>query len=194
MGRSKRCDDGRFIQVIDAEGYRANVGIILSSARGKVFWARRIGQDAWQFPQGGIRIGEEPEEALFRELHEEVGLTSTDVRILGCTRTWLRYRLPRHLIRQEQIPLCIGQKQMWYMLRLTGDETLVRFDLTEHPEFDHWRWVDYWYPVNEVVFFKRQVYRRALRELAPLLFPDRRPHSRRRRRRRSAGSQAGAAQ
>lgn len=152
--------------MIDSDGFRPNVGIILSNDEGKLLWAKRIGQNAWQFPQGGIQEGESPEDALFRELAEEVGLTEEHVEILGSTERWLRYRLPRRFIRQGKKPLCIGQKQKWFILRLTADETKVRFDTTESPEFDGWRWVDYWYPIRDVVFFKRDVYRRALQELS----------------------------
>jgi len=132
-------------------------------------WARRIGQDAWQFPQGGINPGEDSESAMYRELYEETGLSPDDVEIIGCTRSWLRYRLPKRMIRRHSEPTCIGQKQIWYLLRLHGPEQAVRLDATKKPEFDHWRWVDYWYPVKGVVFFKRRVYQLALRELAPLL-------------------------
>lgn len=156
--------------MIDSDGYRPNVGIILSNAEGRVFWAKRVGQSSWQFPQGGIRESESLQEALFRELREETGLLPEHVEIMGCTRRWLRYRLPRHLIRRRSTPVCIGQKQRWFMLRMLGDDACVRLDLTDRPEFDNWRWVDYWRPVNEVVFFKRHVYRRALQELSPLLF------------------------
>lgn len=158
--------------MIDSEGYRANVGIILCNAEGRVFWAKRIGQDSWQFPQGGIRESESPEEALYRELREETGLEPEHVEIIGSTRKWLRYRLPKHLIRRRAHPLCIGQKQRWFLLRFVGDEAAVRLDSCPHPEFDGWCWVDYWRPAREVIFFKRQVYTRALEELAPLLFPE----------------------
>lgn len=148
------------------------MGIILSNAGGELLWARRIGQDAWQFPQGGIRPGETPEEAMYRELYEELGLEPDDVTIAGNTRGWLRYRLPKHLVRHRSRPLCIGQKQIWFALRLVGSETDVRLDASETPEFDHWRWVTYWYPLKHVVSFKRQVYQRALNELAPLILPQ----------------------
>ena len=158
--------------MIDSEGFRPNVGIILTNGEGHVFWARRVGQEAWQFPQGGIKFNETPEEALYRELAEEVGLDAADVEVIGSTGGWLRYHLPRHLVRRRHKPVCIGQKQLWFMLRLVASEARVRLDACEKPEFDHWRWVDYWRPMREVVFFKRHVYRRALRELAPLVFPD----------------------
>ena len=155
--------------MIDSDGYRPNVGIILSNGARQVFWARRIGQNAWQFPQGGIRSEETPVEAMYRELAEEVGLGPEDVEGIGSTRGWLRYRLPKRLIRRNSKPVCIGQKQVWFLLKLVGDETQVRLDHTDHPEFDHWRWVEYGYPAREVVHFKRDVYTRALRELGPLL-------------------------
>lgn len=158
--------------MIDADGYRPNVGIIVSSAEGQLFWARRIGQRAWQFPQGGIRAQETPLEAMYRELNEEVGLTREDVAVIGCTRGWLRYRLPKHMIRRHSQPVCIGQKQVWFLLRLTSDEGCVRLDCSQQPEFDAWRWVDYWRPLEEVVFFKRRVYRCALLEFRPLIADD----------------------
>jgi len=158
--------------VIDSDGFRANVGIIVCNASGALLWARRMGQDAWQFPQGGIQGNESPEQAMYRELDEEVGLQPGDVRLLGRTRGWLHYRLPPGLIRRRQRPVCIGQKQAWFLLRLTGWEHRVRLDCSASPEFDRWCWIDYWRPAREVVDFKRQVYGQALEELAPLLAGD----------------------
>ena len=156
--------------MIDPDGFRPNVGIILSNCEGRLLWARRIGQDAWQFPQGGIKRHESPEQALYRELWEELGLRPEHVDLIGCTRGWLRYNLPRRFIRRDCQPLCIGQKQIWFLLHLVGQETAVRLDACNKPEFDSWKWVNYWHPTREVIFFKRTVYRRALQELAPLLF------------------------
>ena len=92
--------------------------------------------------------------------------------LLGSTGSWLRYRLPARYVRRDQRPLCIGQKQRWFLLRLAADESGIRFDATDQPEFDRWRWVDYWQPVKEVIYFKRPVYVRALHELAPLARPE----------------------
>ena len=160
------------MHVMDTDGYRPNVGIILTNHASKLLWARRIGQNAWQFPQGGINRDETPEQAMYRELEEEVGLGVEDVRIIGNTSGWLHYDLPNHLIRRERTPFYIGQKQVWFMLRLLADDARVRLDLTSKPEFDRWRWVDYWAPLEEVIQFKRGVYTQALRELEPLLLQE----------------------
>ena len=157
---------------IDDEGFRANVGIILSNADGELMLGGRVGKQGWQFPQGGMLIGEAPEQAMFRELEEEIGLLCDDVEVLGVTRDWLRYRLPERFIRRNSKPLCIGQKQRWFMLRLTSSADRLRFDLGDEPEFDRVRWVDFWRPVNEVIYFKRRVYARALHELGPNVYPD----------------------
>src|SRR5690625_2771250 len=117
------CPNGKVAPVIDADGFRPNVGIILTNDQGQLLWARRVGgQDAWQFPQGGIHEGESPEQALYRELHEEVGLRPEDVEVLACTRGWLRYRLPNRFVRHHSQPLCVGQKQKWFLLRLRRSE------------------------------------------------------------------------
>jgi putative (di)nucleoside polyphosphate hydrolase len=135
---------------------------------GRVFWARRVHRDGWQFPQGGMNSDETPLEAMYRELREETGLMPEHVEVLGATPGWLRYRLPQRAIRRHDRLVCIGQKQVWFLLRLTGQESDLRLDLTDKPEFDHWRWVDFWYPVEHVVTFKRGVYNSALRHLAPV--------------------------
>lgn len=157
---------------IDSDGYRANVGIILSNENNQLLLAGRIGSKGWQFPQGGMLQGESVEEAMYRELREEVGLTAADVEVLGVTDKWLRYRLPKKYLRHRSKPLCIGQKQRWFALRLKCPEDRVCLDSSDAPEFDRWRWVDFWRPVNEVIYFKRRVYARALHELGPCLYPD----------------------
>jgi putative (di)nucleoside polyphosphate hydrolase len=151
--------------VIDREGYRLSVGIVLCNSQRQVLWARRSGMRSWQFPQGGIKRDEEPEHAMFRELYEEVGLSSDDVECIARTDSWLRYQLPERYVRRNSLPLCIGQKQIWYILNLRSPESLIKLDCSGKPEFDHWRWVDYWFPINDVVYFKREVYRQALTEL-----------------------------
>jgi len=162
----------RITETIDADGFRANVGMIVARENGDVLWARCLRNRGWQFPQGGIDIGETPEEALYRELHEEVGLGADDIEIVGRTHGWLRYRLPPRYQRRRANPRCIGQKQVWFLLQLRVDETAIRLDAVDHPEFDHWRWVSWWHPLSDIIFFKRKVYERALTELADFAFPD----------------------
>lgn len=157
--------------VIDSDGFRANVGIVICNGQGQVFWARRFGQHSWQFPQGGINEGETAEQAMYRELYEEAGLKPEHVKILAVSKNWLRYRLPKRLIRHDSQPVCIGQKQRWFLLRLDAKEEAVNLAACSHPEFDEWRWVSYWYPVRQVVSFKREVYRRAMKEFCSVALP-----------------------
>lgn len=155
--------------MIDERGYRPNVGIILCNRANRVFWARRCGQDGWQFPQGGIRPNEEAEQAMYRELREEVGLAPNHIQVLGHTRDWLHYEIPEHYRRRHPPSAFRGQKQIWYLLRLIGRDEDVHLDRCERPEFDRWRWIEYWSAVEHIIDFKREVYLRALTELEPLL-------------------------
>ena len=162
--------------VVDRAGYRLNVGIILINESNRVFWGRRSGHDAWQFPQGGLSTGESAVEAMFRELFEEVGLERADVEVLGSTKRWLKYRLPKQYIRHGTVPLVIGQKQKWFLLKLVSPEQKIKLDLSDSPEFDSWRWIDFKEPAEQVIFFKRQVYLQALKELEYLLKTRRTPY------------------
>jgi putative (di)nucleoside polyphosphate hydrolase len=155
--------------MIDRDGYRPNVGIVLCNATNEVFWGKRVREHAWQFPQGGIKVGESPEQAMFRELKEEVGLQPVHVKILGRTRDWLRYDVPQHWVRRESRGTYRGQKQIWFLLRLVGRDCDVCLRSCAKPEFDAWRWNDFWVPLESVIDFKRDVYRRALTELAHYL-------------------------
>ena len=157
--------------VLDREGYRPNVGIILVNDRNEVFWGKRIREPAWQFPQGGIRRGESPREAMFRELREETGLLPEHVEVLGRTREWLRYDVPRHWVRRDSRVHYRGQKQIWFLIRMLGEDHDVDLGASGQPEFDAWRWHEYWVPLEAVIEFKREVYRLALEELARFLDP-----------------------
>ena len=155
--------------MLDKEGYRPNVGIILLNPRNEVFWGKRVRQHSWQFPQGGIQHGESPEQAMYRELYEEIGLRGELVRIVGRTRDWLRYDVPEQWMRRELRGNYRGQKQIWFLLRLIGRDCDVCLRRSEKPEFDAWRWNDYWVPLDVVVEFKRGVYEMAFTELARFL-------------------------
>jgi putative (di)nucleoside polyphosphate hydrolase len=155
--------------MLDREGFRPNVGIILLNARNEVFWGKRVREHSWQFPQGGIKYGETPMQAMFRELHEETGLHPEHVKIIGRTRDWLRYEVPDKFIKREVRGHYRGQKQIWFLLRMVGRDCDICLRATEHPEFDAWRWNEYWVPLEAVIEFKRDVYQLALSELSRFL-------------------------
>lgn len=157
--------------MLDREGFRPNVGIILLNANDEVWWGKRVREHSWQFPQGGIKYGETPEQAMYRELLEETGLKQEHVKLVGRTRDWLRYEVPQHYIRREIRGHYRGQKQIWFLLRMTGRDTDFNLRSTTTPEFDAWRWHEYWIPLDVVIEFKRDVYSRALHELARFLNP-----------------------
>lgn len=158
------------LNIIDSQGYRLNIGIIIINQDNKLLWAQRSRQNAWQFPQGGVQQGEKLYQALYRELKEELGLEPSDVKIEASTPGFLRYRLPAGLIRYDNHPLCIGQKQKWYLLRLINPDNHINLGLSDKPEFEHWMWVPYWYPLKYVISFKKDVYRKALNHFATIIF------------------------
>jgi len=155
--------------MIDEAGYRLNVGIVICNQDNMLFWGRRIGQNSWQFPQGGMISYETKEQSLLRELREETGLEKDDIEIITELSEWVSYDLPENLIRRYKRPVCIGQKQKWFLLRLKTNEQKISLDISERPEFDSWKWVDYWHPLDDVIYFKREVYKKALIEFAPYL-------------------------
>ena len=155
--------------MIDRDGYRPNVAIVLVNAKNQVFWGKRVKEHAWQFPQGGIKPGESPEQAMYRELQEETGLLPQHVKILGRTRDWLHYNVPTHWVKREWRGTYKGQKQIWFLLRLCGRDCDISLRASGHPEFDAWRWHDYWVPLEAVIEFKRDVYRLGLEQLAGFL-------------------------
>ncbi len=155
--------------MLDRDGFRPNVGIVLLNHKNLVFWGKRIRTHSWQFPQGGIDRGETPEQAMYRELREEVGLLAEHVRVLARTREWLRYEVPDRYIRREARGHYKGQKQIWFLLQLIGHDWDLNLRASTHPEFDAWRWNSYWVPLDMVVEFKRGVYEMALVELSRYL-------------------------
>jgi putative (di)nucleoside polyphosphate hydrolase len=155
--------------LIDKSGFRLNIGIILVNNSKHIFWGKRQGHDAWQFPQGGLYEGERPVDALFRELREEIGLEKIDVEILGVTKRWFRYRLPKKYLRHGSNPLVVGQKQKWFLLKLINNDQKISLNLSDYPEFDSWRWIEYSEAADKVIFFKKQVYVQVIKEFEALI-------------------------
>jgi len=152
--------------MIQASQYRPNVGIIIANQQNQVFLAKRVNQNAWQFPQGGITSGESVEQAMYRELFEETGLLAHHVRVLGRTDRWLQYDVPLDLIEPKNRHIYRGQKQIWFLLSLLASDQKIMLDASCYPEFDNWCWCDYWLPIEKIAVFKKSVYQTALQELS----------------------------
>ena len=155
------------VDLIDKNGYRANVGIVLMNRQKELFFAKRRYQSGWQFPQGGIHIGETPESAMYRELLEETGLTKNDTELLSESNNWYQYKIPKKHLRKSKKgkPVVIGQKQKWFLLKLTGaDKAISLTSPSKFQEFDSWKWVDPALPARQVIGFKQQVYEQVLTE------------------------------
>lgn len=151
--------------------YRDNVGAVLFNAAGKVLVARRADMPqaeaaagAWQLPQGGLDAGEDPAEAVFREMAEEIG--TRNAAILAEHPDWLHYDLPAHLVGKALGGKYRGQRQKWFALRFLGDEAEIRLDLDPHPEFDAWRWAELAELPAMAVAFKRDIYAALARDFA----------------------------
>ena len=149
--------------------YRPCVGVVLINAEGQVFVGERIDTpDAWQMPQGGVDDGEDPQEAAFRELWEETGVGRDAVELIDRTEDWLTYDLPAHLLGKVWKGKYRGEKQLWFLMRLTGSEALINLN-TDHPEFSRWKWSTSDALVAEIVPFKKDIYAVITREFAAYL-------------------------
>lgn len=156
---------------MDLSQLRPNVGIVLFAPSGQVWLGRRAKAPPpfnWQFPQGGIDVGEADFDAALRELREETGVTS--VRLLGRTRDWLGYKFPPEHQGSKIAKGWRGQKQLWFAFAFEGEDAEI--DLHAHgegeAEFDAWRWADLDEALAGVVEFKRDVYRQVIDAFAPL--------------------------
>ena len=143
--------------------------MIIINNDGRFWLGKRIGTEAWQFPQGGFEDNENSENAMYRELYEEIGLKHSDVLILGKTKDWLKYDLPKKYQRKTNNQLCVGQKQIWFLLRLITKDSNINLLCSEKPEFDSWKWVDKAEPLKMVIDFKKNVYVEAINQLIPLI-------------------------
>ncbi|MDA7841584.1 RNA pyrophosphohydrolase [Gammaproteobacteria bacterium] len=149
------------------KNYRKGVGIIIVNAKGQFFLGKRIGAEAWQFPQGGIDEGENPEEALYRELHEETGLIKDRVTIVTVSKRWLVYHIPH--VYQRSNKQYDGAMQKWFLLRLTGTNEDINLNAVDQAEFDAWKWADKKTAINSVIRFKKGVYASIFSEFSDVL-------------------------
>ena len=149
------------------KNYRKGVGIIVVNAKGQFFLGKRIGAEAWQFPQGGIDEGENPEEALYRELHEETGLIKDKVTIVTVSKKWLVYHIPH--VYQRSNKKYDGAMQKWFLLRLTGTNEDINLNAVDQAEFDAWKWADKKTAINSVIRFKKGVYASIFSEFSDVL-------------------------
>jgi len=152
--------------------YRPCVGIMLVNAAGLVFVGKRIDNkegDAWQMPQGGIDEGEELHPAALRELEEETGVAAGLVTIIAESREEHLYDLPEELLGKLWGGKYRGQRQKWLLLRFAGEDSDVRIDAYEHPEFNEWRWVEPDLLPDLIVPFKKRVYRQVVEEFRGLI-------------------------
>ena len=146
-------------------GYRLNVGLIVANKQGKVLLCKRKGVNSWQFPQGGIDYAENSLKAAKRELLEEVGIRSKSIKLIESLDDWLKYDVPRKKLRKKIINRNFkGQKQKWFLFMLKEDVEIT-FENDPDNEFDDFKWVSYWYPLNVIISFKEKVYREALNKL-----------------------------
>jgi putative (di)nucleoside polyphosphate hydrolase len=151
----------------DPQRYRANVGLALFHRTGLVFFGKRMGvtgPHVWQMPQGGVDRGEDPRNAAFRELEEEVGVPPRLAKIIDVTPDWLYYDFPRTLNEAARGPY-LGQRQKWFAFRFLGRDSDIRLD-THTPEFSNWRWGRLDEGPDLVIPFKRPVYEEVVRRFA----------------------------
>ena len=144
-------------------GYRLNVAMIVFNKDNKVLFCKRRNTENWQFPQGGVDENENIESAMFRELNEEVGLEKDNVRIKAVSQNFIYYDIPKNIRSRVLGGKFKGQAQKYFLLKLISGD--VDLNIENTPEFDKYNWVPFWYPLNQVVDFKKEAYRSALIEL-----------------------------
>jgi putative (di)nucleoside polyphosphate hydrolase len=151
------------------EGYRPNVAMVVLNSKNKVLICRRTNTKTWQFPQGGVDNNENLEKAMYRELLEEVGLRKDDVQYIGESDDTIIYDIPKTIRSKVLGGKFKGQEQKWFLLRIKNDDHEIRLDYEAFPEFDTFEWVSFWQPIDRIVDFKKEAYRKALSELRFLI-------------------------
>ena len=156
--------------MINEPGYRLNVGLVVINDKGKLLLCKRKNINSWQFPQGGIHLGESPKKAMFRELLEETGLDKKSVEIIYVSDHWYDYRIPKKSIRKPANgTTVIGQRQKWFLLKLKGESPNISLAASPEQEFDSWKWIAPDLSIKQVIGFKQDVYEKVISEFMPFI-------------------------
>ena len=148
---------------------RIGVGAIVLNSENKIFVGKRKDNpvNKWQMPQGGIDKNESFLAAMKRELNEETSIKN--IQIIKELDGWFQYELPKNLIGIIWKGKFRGQKQKWFVVRFTGDESEINLK-TKHPEFIEWKWVEMDELPKIIVDFKKDVYEKLLLELKKFIY------------------------
>ena len=120
----------------------------------------------WQMPQGGIDDNENPEEAVWREMMEEIG--TNKAKLYKTSNQWIKYEIPKETL--DHLPwgkIYIGQTQKWFMFKFLGKDKDINVE-TQNPEFSEWKWMNYNDLVKNAVPFKKNIYQKILNEFKEL--------------------------
>lgn len=133
--------------------FRAGVVTVVTNSAGQLLaFERSDVPGAWQLPQGGIDVGEDPQTTAWRELQEETGLDARHVELVAEHPVWVAYELPPEARRDGKR---LGQVQRWFTFRVKDDDVVP---VPDSIEFVAWRWVDRDWLLDHVVDFRREAY------------------------------------
>jgi putative (di)nucleoside polyphosphate hydrolase len=160
----KKLQKGKKVSKIDSLPYRKGVGLMILNKECKVFVGKRndVRQDAWQMPQGGVDDGESAEDAVFREMEEEIGNNYGE--IIACTKKEYSYEIPDYLIQKLWDGKYKGQNQRWYLLRYLGQDKDININASSESEFKDWKWLEIEELVHKIIPFKRTLYLNVIEE------------------------------
>ncbi len=148
--------------------YRKCVGMMILNSYNEILVGKRLDHPSghWQMPQGGIDENENPEEAVWREMMEEIG--TNKAQMIKKSNQWIKYKIPQQTL--DKLPwgnIYIGQTQKWFAFRFTGNEKEINV-VTDNPEFSEWKWSQHNLLVENIVPFKKETYKKILNEFSDL--------------------------
>ncbi len=148
--------------------FRPGVGMMILDKQNRIFVGKRIDSklNGWQMPQGGIDLGETPSAAAMREMEEEIGCNKGN--IIAESKNWYSYRVPNFLVPKLWDGQFCGQKQKWFLIRFTGDDSDIDIN-TDCPEFDQWKWVHFDDLLIDIIPFKQKLYKQVIKEFQDMI-------------------------